>query len=101
LRQVAERCKIQLYQIELVFPTVAGSRDLIFPSHARTNPIAANQSAPTRTANLTPTLPNTQSMLPTARIKILTVRINYTNTRVPLHRDKNHLSIRHLRSLKQ
>ncbi len=78
---------------------MAGSRDLIYPSHARTNPNAANQSAPTRTANLTPTLPNPQSKLPTARIKILKVWINYPNTRVQLHRDKDRLSTRHLRSL--
>jgi outer membrane protein TolC len=83
LRVLAEQYKIQQRQVELAYLTVESSLDTF---QAPPAPGAAGDPS-TRAATLTNQLLNAQRTLPTAQNALLTVWINYLNTRLQLYRD--------------
>jgi hypothetical protein len=83
LRVLAENYRIQQRQVELAYLTVENSLDTL-----RAPPGAgAQQSTAAQAAALTTQLLNAQSRLPTAQNALLTVWINYLNSRLQLYRD--------------
>jgi outer membrane protein TolC len=83
LRVLAENYRIQQRQVELAYLTVENSLDTLkAPPGA-----AAQQSTAAQAAALTTQLLNAQSRLPAAQNALLTVWINYQNTRLQLYRD--------------
>ncbi|HEX4590372.1 MAG TPA: hypothetical protein VH120_10615, partial [Gemmataceae bacterium] len=83
LRVLAENYRIQQRQVELAYLTVENSLDTL-----RAPPGAgAQQSTAAQAAALTQQLLNAQSRVPTAQNALLTVWINYLNSRLQLYRD--------------
>ncbi|HEX4591972.1 MAG TPA: hypothetical protein VH120_18705, partial [Gemmataceae bacterium] len=83
LRVLAENYRIQQRQVELAYLTVENSLDTL-----RAPPGAgAQQSTAGQAAALTQQLLSAQSRVPTAQNAILTVWINYLNSRLQLYRD--------------
>jgi outer membrane protein TolC len=83
LRVLLENYRIQQRQVELAYLTVENSLDTL-----RAPPAAGSQASTAATAAaLTNQLLNAQSRVPTAQNNLLTVWINYLNTRLQLYRD--------------
>jgi hypothetical protein len=83
LRVLAEQYTIQQRQVELAYLTVENSLDTL-----RAPPGAgAQSSSAAQAAALTSQLLNAQARVPTAQNALLTVWINYLNTRLQLYRD--------------
>jgi hypothetical protein len=87
LRVLAEQYKIQQRQVELAYLTVESSLDT-FQAPPAPVPIGGVPiDTATRAATLTNQLLNAQRSLPVAQNLLLTVWINYLNTRLQLYRD--------------
>jgi hypothetical protein len=83
LRVLAENYRIQQRQVELAYLTVENSLDTL-----RAPPGAgALQNTAAQAAALTSQLLSAQSKVPTAQNALLTVWINYLNSRLQLYRD--------------
>jgi outer membrane protein TolC len=83
LRVLAEQYRIQQRQVELAYLTVENSLDTL-----RAPPGAgALQNTAAQAAALTSQLLSAQSKVPTAQNALLTVWINYLNSRLQLYRD--------------
>jgi hypothetical protein len=82
LRVLAENYRIQQRQVELAYLTVENSLDTL-----RAPPAAGQASSATQAAALTNQLLNAQSRVPTAQNALMTVWINYLNSRLQLYRD--------------
>jgi outer membrane protein TolC len=87
LRQFAENYRIQQRQVELAYLTVENSLDTFQAPPGATPAGAGGQSAAAQAASLTQQLLSAQRNLPTAQNQLLTVWINYLNTRLTLYRD--------------
>jgi hypothetical protein len=83
LRVLAENYRIQQRQVELAYLTVENSLDTLKAPPAA----GTQQSTAAQAAALTNQLLTAQSRVPTAQNNLLTVWINYLNTRLQLYRD--------------
>jgi outer membrane protein TolC len=83
LRVLAENYRIQQRQVELAYLTVENSLDTLKAPPAA----GSQQSTAAQAAALTNQLLNAQARVPTAQNQLLTVWINYLNTRLQLYRD--------------
>jgi hypothetical protein len=84
LRQFAEQYKIQVRQVELAYLTVENSLDTFLAPPALGG---GGGDTATRAAALTNQLLMAQRQLPVAQNAVLTVWVNYVNTRFQLYRD--------------
>jgi hypothetical protein len=87
LRVLAENYKIQQRQLELAYFTVESSLDIFQAPPAPPQPNAPPPDTAARAATLTNQLLNAQRSLPVAQNALLTVWVNYVNTRFQLYRD--------------
>jgi hypothetical protein len=90
LRVLAENYRIQQRQVELAYLTVENSLDTLRAPPGGTpagTAAQAGQSSAAQAAALTQQLLNAQSRVPTAQNALLTVWINYLNSRLQLYRD--------------
>jgi hypothetical protein len=87
LRVLAEQYKIQQRQVELAYLTVESSLDTFNAPPAPVPAGGGGVDVSTRAATLTQQLLNAQTRLPLAQNQLLTVWINYVNTRFQLYRD--------------
>src|SRR5262249_45425026 len=87
LRLLAENYKIQQRQVELAYLTVESSLDQFYQPPAPTPANAPVQDTGARAASLTQQLLNAQRSLPVSQDQLLTVWINYMNSRMQLYRD--------------
>jgi hypothetical protein len=87
LRVLAEQYKIQQRQVELAYLTVESSLDTFNAPPAPVPAGGAGVDVSTRAATLTQQLLNAQTRLPLSQNALLTVWINYVNTRFQLYRD--------------
>jgi outer membrane protein TolC len=83
LRVLVENYRIQQRQVELAYLTVENSLDTLKAPPAA----GTQQSTAAQAAALTNQLLNAQSRVPTAQNNLLTVWINFLNTRLQLYRD--------------
>src|SRR5205085_2711767 len=83
LRVLSETYRIQQRQVELAYLTVENSLDTFQAPPAA----GAQQTTAGNAAALTTQLLNAQARLPTAQNSLLSVWINYLNTRLQLYRD--------------
>ena len=86
LRVLAEQYKIQQRQVELAYRTVESSLDTFQAPPAAGGPQAATNTAVSGAA-LTNQLLMAQRQLPLAQNSLLSVWVNYLNTRLQLYRD--------------
>jgi hypothetical protein len=87
LRVLAENYRIQQRQVELAYLTVESSLDQFNQPPQPTAVNAPAQDPAARAASLTAQLLSAQSKLPLAQNQLLTVWINYMNSRMQLYRD--------------
>jgi hypothetical protein len=85
LRVLAENYRIQQRQVELAYLTVENSLDTLKAPPAAGG--AGQQSTAGTAAALTNQLLTAQNRVPTAQNALMTVWINYLNTRLQLYRD--------------
>jgi hypothetical protein len=87
LRVLAENYRIQQRQVELAYLTVENSLDTLKAPPGATAAGAISQNTAAQAAALTSQLLTAQSRVPTAQNALLTVWINYLNSRLQLYRD--------------